>query len=72
MTLHEAMRLVLQGQPRFSASVRMLSDEIASAGLYRWRNGGTADAHQISARARRYKHLFRIAAPRVIERIAPD
>lgn len=72
MTLHQAMTHVLQGQPRFSASTKLLADQIAKARLYRRRDGQTADARQIAARARRYKHMFRISAPGIIDLIGPE
>jgi hypothetical protein len=59
-TLHEAMRIVLLDRPGSSGTTTEISEEIASRGLYRKKDGGTAKASQIGARARKYPKLFSV------------
>jgi hypothetical protein len=53
-TLHDAMRTVLLEQPDLSASTSFLAEEIAKRGLYERKDGTSARARQINARARNY------------------
>lgn len=57
MTLHEAMLVMLQ-EAGTSLTSRQIADEIHRLGLYVRVDGGAASASQVSARARRYPHLF--------------
>lgn len=58
MTLHEAMRKVLQSAP----DRRMLAADLATAidrrGLYKMRDGRPVEAQQIHARVGNYGHMF--------------
>ena len=58
LTLHEAMRKVLQSAP----GRRMLAADLAAAidrrGLYKMRDGRPVEAQQIHARVGHYGHMF--------------
>jgi hypothetical protein len=58
LTLHEAMRKVLQSTP----GRRMLAADLATAidrrGLYKMRDGRPVEAQQIHARVSHYGHMF--------------
>lgn len=58
MTLHEAMRIVLEERLNKSATTKFLSEEIERRNLYRQKTGGIAHPAQIFLRARKYPHLF--------------
>jgi uncharacterized protein (DUF1778 family) len=61
-TLHEAMQLVLSERPNLTATTSELSDEIERRGLYLRKDGATASAQQINARARKYPQLFEVTS----------
>lgn len=62
-TLHEAMRIVLQGRPNRTATFASVAKEIADRSLYSQRVGGSAPASQIRLRARKYPDVFEIVPP---------
>jgi hypothetical protein len=62
-TLHDAMRMVLLEQPDYTASTSTISDAIEKKGLYERKDGLAARAGQISARARKYPHMFAVVEP---------
>jgi len=66
-TLHDAMRSILLEQPEQQATTSQVSEEIAKRGLYSKRNGESAKASQVNARARKYPHLFTFADPHTIQ-----
>jgi hypothetical protein len=63
LTLHEAMRIVLQESPGRTATFTSVAYAIAKRGLYSQKEGGNAPAGQIRLRARKYPHLFDIIPP---------
>src|SRR5690242_11899436 len=63
MTLHEAMRMILEERPDQTASFRDLSAEIARRGLYLRADGHPAPPTELSARAGVYNHLFERVPP---------
>jgi len=63
MTLHEAMKTVLEDCPGRTATFEYLSDEIHKRGLYIQKAGGKAPSSQIRLRAKKYPHMFEIIPP---------
>ncbi|MCW3996670.1 MAG: hypothetical protein NWE98_11060 [Candidatus Bathyarchaeota archaeon] len=63
LTLHEAMKEVLQGCTNKTATFTFVSSEISKRGLYAQKEGGDAPPSQIRLRARKYPHLFEIIPP---------
>jgi hypothetical protein len=59
-TLHEAIRMVLSERPTLTATTSELSEEIERRRLYTRKDGLSAKAQQINARARKYPNLFNI------------
>ena len=57
-TLHEAMKIVLQGADNYTMHASALADEIYSRKLYLQKNGGKAQYSQIRARCGHYPDLF--------------
>jgi antitoxin Phd len=60
LSLHEAMAVVLNDAPNFTASTSFLSDEIWERQLYWQKEGGKALPDQIILRARDYPTVFEI------------
>ena len=58
ITLHEAMRIVLQDSPDRTASTEYISNEIIRRKLYTQKDGGSVFPDQIFLRARKYPKLF--------------
>lgn len=58
MTLHEAMRQVLEAAPGRRLQARALLDQINRRGLYRMRDGRAVGLQQIHARVANYPQLF--------------
>jgi len=58
MTLHEAMREVLQAAPMRMMRAHDLAAEIDSRHLYRMRDGRAVEPQQIHARTGNYPDLF--------------
>jgi hypothetical protein len=63
LTLHEAIKVVLQDCPNRTGTFTFVANEIAKRGLYSQREGGDAPASQIGLRARKYPNLFEIIPP---------
>lgn len=61
MTLHEAMRLVLQTAPGRRMAARELCEQVNRRGLYRMRDGRPVEPQQIHARANNYRQLFSVS-----------
>lgn len=59
-SLHEAMAIVLNDAPNFTASTAFLSDEIWERQLYWEKDGGKALPDEIFSRARAYPAAFEI------------
>jgi hypothetical protein len=66
-TLHEAMQIVLSEHPEQKADTRQLSEEIERRSLYFRKDGDSATASQINARARKYLSLFTFTDPNTIQ-----
>lgn len=60
-TLHEAMNIILQGQPNHCASTDFLSQEVFARNLYWKKNGDKPTPRQIYLRAKNYPELFEIS-----------
>lgn len=58
MTLHEAMRKVLQAVPMRVMHAQDLAAEVSRLNLYRRPNGRAIEAQQIYERTRNYPYLF--------------
>jgi hypothetical protein len=58
MTLHEAMRQVLNDAPTGKLRAGEIIAEIERRGLYRMRDGRIPESQQIHARAGHYPHMF--------------
>ncbi|GGK83527.1 hypothetical protein [Ornithinimicrobium pekingense] len=58
MTLHEAMRTVLESVPERRMPAAELAKTIAARGLYRMRDGRPVEAQQVHARVGHYQHMF--------------
>ena len=65
MTLHEAMKTILEEQDGRLMTVRELAQEVNRRGLYRRRDGSPVEASQVHARAKNYDKLFEKDGPRV-------
>jgi hypothetical protein len=65
MTLHEAMKTILEERDDRSMNVRDLAAEVNRRGLYRKRDGSPVEVNQIHARAKNYDKLFDKDGPRV-------
>jgi len=66
LPLHEAMRIVLLGRKTRTATTQEISAEIERRNLYARKDGDTAKAQQINARARQYRALFKFDKPGVV------
>lgn len=60
MTLHEAMKRILEQQPNHTMDREELADHIWNQGLYFRQDGNKAESWQLCWRARKYPHLFTI------------
>ena len=69
--LHEAMQIVLSDEPQMTATTTVISEKIATHGLYRQKRGGIAPASQINARAFHHPELFDKVAPATLRLIGP-
>jgi len=58
MTLHDALKAILEEQDDRSMTVRELAEEVNRRGLYRKRDGSPVEANQVHARAKNYPALF--------------
>jgi chorismate mutase len=65
MTLHEAMKTILEERDDRSMSVRDLAAEVTQRGLYRKRDGSPVEVNQVHARAKNYDKLFEKDGSRV-------
>lgn len=65
MTLHEAMKTILEERDHYSMSVRELTEEVNRRDLYRKRDGSPVEVGQVHARAKNYPKLFEKNGPRV-------
>jgi len=63
LTLHEAMRIILQEFPSRTATFNSVANAIAKRGLYSQKEGGDAPSSQIRLRARKYPQLFEVIPP---------
>ena len=68
ITLHEAMKIVLEECPNRTASTEHISHEIIERKLYTQKDGGDVFPDQIFLRARKYPHLFDLAGIPLIYR----
>ena len=66
ITLHEAIRMVLQGRESHTATTKEISEEVEKRGLYSRKDGRAAKPKQINARVRQNPDLFEFAAPGVV------
>lgn len=57
-TLHDAMCIALSSNPGCTATTSELAEQIKQQGLYSRRDGRSAKANQLNARARKYPALF--------------
>jgi hypothetical protein len=64
--LHEAMRIVLLERASYPATTGEIGAEIKRRGLFSRRDGDSAKAQQINARARQYVAWFDFAEPKTI------
>jgi hypothetical protein len=65
LTLHEALRVVLDDAGNRWMTVRELADEVNGRALYRKRDGSPVEANQVHARTRNYEAMFEKNGPRV-------
>ena len=65
LTLHEAIRLVLQEHGDGWMSVRDLAAEVNARDLYRRKDGAPVEANQVHARTKNYSKMFVKDGPRV-------
>lgn len=71
LTLHEAMRRVLESAPDQTLAARQIANEVATQRLYERQDGSRADYQQILLRARKYPQLFEVKPGGVSLRVPP-
>jgi hypothetical protein len=67
ITLHEAIKIVLNEMPEKTATINLISKEIEERNLYRQKTGGVAQPFQIFLRAKKYPDLFEIVDTKTIK-----
>ena len=67
ITLHEAMRIVLQEAPDRTATTTHIANEIIKRQLYIQRKGGSVFPEQIFLRARQYPRLFELVGRTIVK-----
>ena len=65
MTLHQALRIVLNENDNQWMTVRELADEVNDRSLYQKRDGSPIEPNQIHARAKNYAAIFEKNGPRI-------
>ena len=71
LTLHEAMRIVLSGEPGRTATTQRVSDEVARRRLYSQKSGGVAHSGQIRIRAVKHPELFEMMERHIVRLVGP-
>jgi hypothetical protein len=61
------MKIILLERDSLMATTQELSDEIGRRGLYARKDGVTAKAKQINARAKKYPAMFECTSPGVVK-----
>ena len=71
LTLHEAVAVVLLGEPNRTATFQVIADEVERRKLFPERKGGITLAEQIKLRtaisSSKYKHWFEFIKPDIIK-----